>query len=100
MPKIIALVAVGYALSPIDLIPDFIPVFGYLDDLMIVPVLISLSIKLIPEQILSETRERAKRGPFKLKDNHFFAVLFIAIWITFFTRITIALVRFIKWDQH
>ena len=47
---------VAYALSPIDLIPDFIPVFGYLDDLILLPLGISLAIKLIPAPVLAECR--------------------------------------------
>jgi uncharacterized membrane protein YkvA (DUF1232 family) len=58
--KILILMAIGYALSPIDLIPDFIPVLGYLDDLLIVPFLIFLSLKLIPKEIMDECREQAK----------------------------------------
>ena len=49
--------AIGYALNPIDLIPDFIPVIGYLDDLIIVPVLIFIAIRLIPKEILQEHRK-------------------------------------------
>nr|MBU1327608.1 DUF1232 domain-containing protein [Candidatus Omnitrophota bacterium] len=48
--------AVGYALNPIDLIPDCIPILGYLDDLVIVPVLIFIAVKLIPAEILREHR--------------------------------------------
>jgi len=48
MAKILAGLTIGYALSPIDLIPDFIPVIGYLDDLLILPLLIALTIRLIP----------------------------------------------------
>jgi uncharacterized membrane protein YkvA (DUF1232 family) len=48
--------AIAYALSPIDLIPDFIPVFGHLDDLVILPLLIWLAIRLIPKQVIEECR--------------------------------------------
>lgn len=57
--KAVALLTVGYALSPIDLIPDFIPILGYLDDLLILPVLIWLALKLIPEPIMEECRQQA-----------------------------------------
>lgn len=81
LPKIIIIIALGYALSPVDLIPDFIPVIGYLDDLIIIPALISLSIKLIPEKIINESREKALKQPVVLKKNYFSASLFILIWI-------------------
>ena len=58
--KIIIILAVGYALSPIDLIPDFIPIIGYLDDLLIVPFLVFVSLKLIPNKIMEECREQAQ----------------------------------------
>ena len=51
---------VGYALSPIDLIPDFIPVLGYLDDVIIVSAGIYLSLRMIPSDVLEECRDRAK----------------------------------------
>lgn len=60
LAKALILITVGYALSPIDLIPDFIPVIGYLDDLIILPFLIYLSLKLIPKEIIDECREQAK----------------------------------------
>jgi uncharacterized membrane protein YkvA (DUF1232 family) len=59
LAKGLAFVAVAYALSPIDLIPDFIPVLGYLDDFIIVPVLVWLALKLIPNDVLNESREKA-----------------------------------------
>jgi len=60
LAKILIIIAIVYALSPIDLIPDFIPVIGYLDDLIILPFLIYLSLKLIPKEIIEECREQAK----------------------------------------
>ncbi|RWJ21133.1 MAG: DUF1232 domain-containing protein [Mesorhizobium sp.] len=57
--KAMALFVVGYALSPIDLIPDFIPILGYLDDLIILPLAILLAVKLIPPEILAEHRASA-----------------------------------------
>jgi uncharacterized membrane protein YkvA (DUF1232 family) len=58
--KAVIVLTVAYALSPIDLIPDFIPVLGYLDDLIIVPAGIAYATSLIPDNVLEEYRERAK----------------------------------------
>lgn len=55
--KILAGITVGYALSPIDLIPDFIPVLGYLDDVILLPLLVALTIKLIPKEVLEKNRK-------------------------------------------
>lgn len=57
--KALAAFVVGYALSPIDLIPDFIPVLGYLDDVLLLPVLIWLTVRLIPAAVLAECRSEA-----------------------------------------
>jgi len=59
--KALALAVAAYALSPIDLIPDFIPVLGYLDDLIIVPLGILLVIKLVPAELMAEFRAEAAR---------------------------------------
>ncbi len=56
--KILLGVAIAYAVSPIDLIPDFIPVIGYLDDLVILPLLIWLALRLIPKSVITECRNR------------------------------------------
>jgi uncharacterized membrane protein YkvA (DUF1232 family) len=58
--RVFALCVVGYALSPIDLVPDFIPVLGYLDDLILVPLGLALAIKMIPQPVLDECREQAR----------------------------------------
>jgi uncharacterized membrane protein YkvA (DUF1232 family) len=80
--KLAAILVVGYALSPIDLIPDFVPVLGYLDDIILVPLGISLVIKLIPSNILEECRaqedEVFKDGKPK---NLIAGGLIICIWI-------------------
>lgn len=65
--KMLIGITIGYLLSPIDLIPDFIPVIGLLDDLIIVPALIALSNKLIPEVVLKVARENHFNHLWKLK---------------------------------
>jgi uncharacterized membrane protein YkvA (DUF1232 family) len=59
--KTLAILTVGYALSPIDLIPDFIPVLGYLDDLFILPLLVTATIKLIPDGVMKQSRVEAEK---------------------------------------
>lgn len=80
--KILIAITVGYLLSPVDLVPDFIPVLGLLDDLVLVPLLIALSLKLIPSKILEEARETAKSNPQMLKKtNWFFGIVIIILWL-------------------
>jgi uncharacterized membrane protein YkvA (DUF1232 family) len=80
--KAVAICVVAYAFSPIDLIPDFIPVLGYLDDLILVPLGIALAFKLIPPHVIEENRVKAeemkKNGKPK---NWLVGTLFIIIWI-------------------
>jgi len=57
--KVFALIIVAYALSPVDLIPDFIPVIGYLDDLILIPAGIILLMKMIPKEVMAQCREKA-----------------------------------------
>ena len=58
--KILAAITVAYALSPIDLIPDFIPVLGYLDDVLLLPGMVALTVKLIPPEVLADCRRQAQ----------------------------------------
>ena len=78
--KAVALLVAAYALSPIDLIPDFIPVIGYLDDIIIVPLGILLAVRLVPADILAEHRAVASEAG-KRPQSRTAAVVIVAIWI-------------------
>jgi uncharacterized membrane protein YkvA (DUF1232 family) len=80
--RVFAGCVVAYAFSPIDLIPDFIPVLGYVDDLMLVPLGIALTLKMIPRSILDEHRERARIVMAQDKPTNWIAaVVIVIIWI-------------------
>jgi len=79
--KAIALITLAYALSPIDLIPDFIPVLGYLDDLFIVPAGIALSIRLIPAEVLEEARVQAADSSVERRVGYVGMGIIILVWI-------------------
>jgi uncharacterized membrane protein YkvA (DUF1232 family) len=78
--KALAMAVAAYALSPLDLIPDFIPVLGYLDDLVIVPLGILLVVALIPAPLMAEFRERAATLAAKPRST-IAAVVIVLIWI-------------------
>ena len=79
--KIFVAIVVAYALSPIDLIPDFIPVLGYLDDLIIIPAGFYLSLKMIPREVLEECREKAQSTPVNDKTKWFVVLIIVLIWL-------------------
>jgi uncharacterized membrane protein YkvA (DUF1232 family) len=79
--KALAGLLVAYAFSPIDLIPDFIPILGYLDDLIILPLGIALVLRLIPAQVMQECREQAARRLAEDKPRFpIMVVIVIALW--------------------
>ena len=78
--KVFAGGVVAYALSPIDLIPDFIPVLGYLDDLILVPLGIALAVKMIPGPVLVDCRARAQVASERPR-NRTAAAIIIVIWL-------------------
>ena len=80
--KVVAACVVAYAFSPIDLIPDFIPVLGYLDDVIIVPLGIVLALKLIPPDVMAECRAAAEANrPSSKPRNYIGAAAIVAIWL-------------------
>jgi uncharacterized membrane protein YkvA (DUF1232 family) len=79
--KALIFLIVAYALSPIDLIPDFVPVLGYLDDLLIVPGGIWLAMRLIPPEVLEQARATAAAGSVDRRTGRIGAALIVVIWI-------------------
>jgi uncharacterized membrane protein YkvA (DUF1232 family) len=85
---------VGYAFSPIDLIPDFIPIIGYLDDLVLIPLGIKLAISMIPPNVMAESREKAQQIISQGKPvNRIAAIIIISIWLILAALVIIFLAR-------
>jgi uncharacterized membrane protein YkvA (DUF1232 family) len=78
--RVFAAVVVGYAFSPIDLIPDPIPVLGYLDDLVLIPLGVALAIRMIPPHVLDECREEAREAK-ERPVSMVAAVVVVAVWV-------------------
>ncbi len=81
LAKSVIVLTIGYALSPIDLIPDFIPVIGYLDDLLLLPGGIWLAIRLIPARVWQECKARAETESFTLPKSRGAAVVVALLWL-------------------
>jgi uncharacterized membrane protein YkvA (DUF1232 family) len=80
--KLLVAGIVAYALSPIDLIPDFVPVLGYLDDLVLIPLGIAIAIKLIPPSVLVECRARAQEvAASGVQTSGIAAAVIVGIWL-------------------
>jgi uncharacterized membrane protein YkvA (DUF1232 family) len=89
--KALALLVAGYALSPIDLIPDFVPVLGYLDDLILVPLGIAAAVALIPPDVLAEHRAAATRAA-QRPVGRVAAAVIVALWAA-----SIAITGWLAW---
>lgn len=95
--KAILACVVGYALSPIDLIPDPIPVLGYVDDLVLIPLGVILAVKLIPEDVLAECREKAQIAMSQGKPRSWIAAgVIIGIWVFGAAAVVFVLLRAIR----
>ena len=94
--KVLAALVVAHTFSPIDTIPDFIPVLGYLDDLIITPLGIYVALKMIPEEVMSDARERAARakGEGKIR-SRVGIVIVLAIWAVGFAFLALLVYRFV-----
>ncbi len=79
--KALILLIIAYALSPVDLIPDFIPVLGLLDDLILLPIAIYLVIKLIPLQVIRDATQRAEFYEWSKEQNWFGLVFIVSVWL-------------------
>lgn len=78
--RLLALLVAAYALSPIDLIPDFIPVLGLLDDLILIPLGLALVVRMVPAEVLASAREQARRAT-ERPTSRGMAVAIVALWI-------------------
>lgn len=93
--KVLPCVALAYALSPLDLIPDFIPVLGFLDDMLLLPGLLWIAVQLIPREVMDDARERARSEPLLLHRNWAAATLVFLLWTAL--AVFLAHLAFVKW---
>ena len=81
LAKALAAFTLAYALSPIDLIPDFIPVIGHLDDIVLVPIGIFLVFSMIPEKVKKDIEKKAKQISFEPKGSKLGAFIIVSVWL-------------------
>ncbi len=94
--KAFAALVVGYAFSPIDLIPDFIPILGQLDDLILVPLGISIALKMIPDEVMNERRLEAQEALSEDRPTNLAAaIVIVGIWLLLVAIVLSVIVRLI-----
>ena len=93
LAKILAFATAAYALSPIDLIPDFIPILGYLDDLILVPLAIYLTLRLIPVDVMADLRAQAETRMAARPTSLVGAAIVVCLWIATAVLIGFAVVK-------
>jgi uncharacterized membrane protein YkvA (DUF1232 family) len=95
--KVWAALVVAYAVSPIDLIPDFIPVIGYLDDLVLVPAGIALALKIIPPEVMEEARKKVKQaeGPGR-SVGWVTAAVIVLVWVLVTVWLIVTVIKFLQ----
>ena len=92
--RVLAACVVAYAFSPIDLIPDPIPILGYVDDLILIPLGVKLALALIPAEVMAESREKAREMIRQGKPvNRAAAVVIVVIWLLLATLVVAVLMR-------
>jgi uncharacterized membrane protein YkvA (DUF1232 family) len=79
--KFLSIIIVAYAFSPVDLIPDLIPVLGYLDDIILIPLGITLVLKLLPKEVLEECRIKVEKSEKVKKKNWVAGTIIILVWV-------------------
>jgi uncharacterized membrane protein YkvA (DUF1232 family) len=95
--RLFAALVVGYAFSPIDLIPDFVPVLGYLDDLLLVPLGVLLALKMVPPAVWAESRARAREVMAAGKPvSRAVAVVIVMIWLAIAALGGVVMVRVLR----
>ncbi|HEY8541190.1 MAG TPA: YkvA family protein [Pseudothermotoga sp.] len=93
--KILIGIAIGYVLSPVDLIPDFIPFLGQIDDLLIVPLLVGMALKSIPKEVFEEYKSKAQQAQLTKRFGKITLVI-IAVWVVVIVWLVRVVLKFIQ----
>jgi uncharacterized membrane protein YkvA (DUF1232 family) len=95
--RVFAACVVGYAFSPIDLVPDPIPVLGYLDDLVLIPLGIALALRMIPPDVMDECREKARTAMSEGKPTNWkVAAVIVAVWVLLALLVIVVMARLLR----